>query len=98
MVDQNKNCSIIRRVKIEDDLSSQIIGQWSCDLRRGRETNQFEVLLISIDAFHFSKGEDRWQWLGDKQGNFSVKSLRSLVAHTDSCVVDSSLLGSGGSR
>lgn len=47
--------------------------------RGGIEEEQWNSLVDLVDVFEFSPQIDRWRWLGDGSGDFSVAAARKII-------------------
>jgi len=54
-------------------------GWWRRPPRGGVETQQWDSIKALIEEFMFSQNEDKWAWMGDSSGEFSVASARSMI-------------------
>lgn len=79
VIDVNKDCLVSDRIILGADLVPHFLGDWSKSIRRGRETRQLDGILNLVVNYNLSGVDDKWRRLGDSSGEFSAKSLRTII-------------------
>ncbi|KAL7588571.1 hypothetical protein Lser_V15G38261 [Lactuca serriola] len=77
-IEVQKNCMVNNR--IQNKGLDGIHGQWSGNLRRGREATSLSYLNKKVVGMVLTCIDDSWVWKGNETGGFIVQNLRNLMA------------------
>ena len=77
-IEMQKNCMVSNR--IQNKGLDGIHGQWSGNLRRGREATSLSYLNKKVVGMVLTCIDDSWVWKGNETGGFTVQNLRNLMA------------------
>ncbi|XP_022008104.1 uncharacterized protein LOC110907425 [Helianthus annuus] len=74
-LESNKNAMISERVS-EPNGSVVLSTAWSREPHSFEECSEFDALIAAVQSYGFGSGADRWEWVLDANGEFSVNSIR----------------------
>ncbi|KAK1422143.1 hypothetical protein QVD17_25055 [Tagetes erecta] len=77
-LDANKRCKVRQRVGWSGP-NVTWSWEWKRRLRGAAEEEQLQQLKEVIGNYEFGISSDKWVWLGDESGKYSVKSLRYII-------------------
>ncbi|KAM0036124.1 putative RNA-directed DNA polymerase [Helianthus debilis subsp. tardiflorus] len=81
-LENNKTCLVSDRLKVDND-RVQLEAGWSNLLHSEEDFQQWNQLCVGLENVKMSTTEDKWMWSGEKNKNFSVKSVRKLLRNGD---------------
>ncbi|XP_022014735.1 uncharacterized protein LOC110914238 [Helianthus annuus] len=77
-LEMDKRCKVSDRI-VEDDSGRTFRWRWKRVPDAVSEITEFQDLFELSQGAVFSGGRDRWRWIADSKGNFSVASVRKLL-------------------
>ena len=75
----NKNCTIASRFSHRNDDGATWNWPWTNVTFTGRLSSQIHELEDILKQVELVPSDDGWRWEGDPNGEFTVKSLRSII-------------------
>ncbi|PWA71177.1 RNA-directed DNA polymerase, eukaryota [Artemisia annua] len=72
-LEKDKKCRVKSRMGLGE------LWSWSSTRASVYEMAELDFLVYVVDSVDLNGRRDKWNWLGDKSGNFSVSSVRRLM-------------------
>ncbi|KAF5816468.1 putative reverse transcriptase zinc-binding domain-containing protein [Helianthus annuus] len=77
-MESEKKCTVADRIK-NQGMERVFVWNWKLPLIDPVVVSEFQQLFAAIEAIQLTDRGDRWIWMPDKEGKFSVKAVKKLL-------------------